>query len=145
MSLVYLYREPDEDTVPDPIVLDDDRVRLYTFDTTENAEEGSIEVSTIAIDDPNGDLDIVGHRIVAVQETEVSASSNSFVYLGYAAERKVSRGLEVELEWVGECGTPAMIEISSGSPRIWSRMFVAAANSCGFTASTTASVRNAGP
>jgi hypothetical protein len=41
--------------------------------------------------------------------------------------------------------TPAMIEISSGSPRIWPRMSEAEANSCGFTASTTASVCNAGP
>lgn len=91
MAAIYLYRVPGEGSVPDPIELDYDRVRIYTLDVTQNAEEGSVATSTVLIDDPNGNLDIVGHRIFAVQETSITGD-DEFVYVGYTAERKIIRG-----------------------------------------------------
>lgn len=89
MSLEYYYRLPDGElgTVTD---LNDDRVRLYTLDVTANAEEGSIGVSEVTLDDPEGDLTIPGHRVFGTLETALG--SNGFVHVGYTGERKVNRG-----------------------------------------------------
>jgi hypothetical protein len=68
-----------------------DRVFVGGLDVTCKAEEGSTALSTIVVDDPDGDLDIVGQRFFYVLET--SAPSNmQVVYAGYVADRVISRG-----------------------------------------------------
>ena len=67
--------------------------RELTLDVTTNAEEGSNAQSTVQADDPDGTFDLVGHRIFSVQEdTAPAASSNSYIYVGYSAARRISRG-----------------------------------------------------
>ena len=67
--------------------------RELTLDVTTNAEEGSNAQSTVQADDPDGTFDLVGHRVFTVQEdTAPAASSNSHIYVGYSAARRISRG-----------------------------------------------------
>ena len=66
--------------------------RELTLDVTTNAEEGSNAQSTVQADDPDGTFDLVGHRIFTVQEDTAAVSSNSTIYVGYSAARRISRG-----------------------------------------------------
>lgn len=68
------------------------RFRFLDLSVTQNAEEASVGTSSLVIHDPNGDLDIIGHRVFGIKEDAVAAASNQFVYVGYTAERKVRRG-----------------------------------------------------
>lgn len=68
------------------------RFRFADLSVTENAEEGSVGTSSLIIHDPNGDLDITGHRVFGIKEDSVAAASNTFLYVGYTAERKIRRG-----------------------------------------------------
>ena len=75
-----------------PTTLDDQRVRTNTLEVTSNAEEGSVATSSIVIDDPLGDFDIIGHRNFAIREMSVAVGSNSYIFVGATADRKVRRG-----------------------------------------------------
>ncbi len=87
MSLVYWLQEPGG------TLLDiTDRCRLYQFDMEEKAEEGSVAVNTLVIDDPLGDLDIFGHRILAVEETDAVDEDDRFVFVGFIGTVKTIRG-----------------------------------------------------
>jgi hypothetical protein len=67
-------------------------VRLYQSDPlNQNAEEGTVAISTIAIDDPDGALDIVGFRRLRVYE-DSATSSNTLTYNGWVGEKSVIRG-----------------------------------------------------
>lgn len=67
-------------------------VRLYQSDPlNQNAEEGTVAISTIAIDDPDGALDIVGFRRLRVYE-DSATSSNTLTYNGWVAEKSIIRG-----------------------------------------------------
>lgn len=65
--------------------------QLYTLDVATNAEEGSVAQSTVRADDPSGAFDIVGHRIFQITE-DTATSSNTHIYVGYTAARRISRG-----------------------------------------------------
>lgn len=65
--------------------------RLYDLDVSTNAEEGSVNQSTVTADDPTGAFDIVGHRIFEVLE-DTATSSNTQIYVGYTAARRIHRG-----------------------------------------------------
>jgi hypothetical protein len=67
-----------------------DRVRLYTLDVTQNAEEGSVALSTITIDDPDGDYEIKGFRRLRIVETAMA--SNSLMANLWIVDRKIVRG-----------------------------------------------------
>jgi len=71
--------------------IQEDRLRLYGFDVTEHAEEGSVALSSITVDDPDGDLDVVGWRRTWTYE-DTASGSNSLIHHGWIADRKVSRG-----------------------------------------------------
>jgi hypothetical protein len=68
-----------------------ERVRKFTYDATENAEEGSVGISTMLIDDPDGDYDIQGWRRIQVYETDCPATDD-FVGNFWVAERRIIRG-----------------------------------------------------
>lgn len=65
--------------------------RLYKLDVATEAEEGGVAQSTVYADDPTGALDIGGHRIFTVQE-DTATGSNTHIYVGYTAGRRISRG-----------------------------------------------------
>src|SRR5688572_19636466 len=68
-----------------------DRLRKYTFDVTQHAEEGSVAMSSIVLDDPEGDLDVTGWRRVWAYD-DVATGSNSLIYHGWVGDKKVTRG-----------------------------------------------------
>jgi len=68
-----------------------DRVQLYTLDVAQNAEEGSVASSSILVEDPDGDYDVVGWRRVRIYEG-LAASSNTLMYNGWVADREITRG-----------------------------------------------------
>lgn len=69
--------------------LNTNRIRLGSgFSLTEAAENGTYAMSKIVVDDPNGDLDIVGHHSFRAIETACSWQS---LFRGYFADRTISR------------------------------------------------------
>lgn len=67
-------------------------VRLYTFDMTEYAEEGSVATSRYLVDDPDGSYDFPPLTRIWAVESEVASSSNTYVHHGYIADRTIRRG-----------------------------------------------------
>jgi|GEM_PF-4808145 len=65
--------------------------RLYQLDVSMNAEEGSVNQSTIQADDPTGVFDIVGTRRLVISD-DTASSSNTRIWDGYVAGRRVHRG-----------------------------------------------------
>ncbi len=84
MSLVYWLQEPGGTLL--------DVTDRCQFDMEEKAEEGSVAVNTLVIDDPLGDLDIFGHRILAVEETTAVDEDDRFVFVGFIGTVKTIRG-----------------------------------------------------
>lgn len=82
----YLYRGP-EGTMVDI----SDRCRKYRLRATEWAHEAQAGSWELVIDDPDSSIDIVGHRIIAVRETEVTGV-DKFLAVGYTADQRVIRG-----------------------------------------------------
>lgn len=101
MSLVYWYEDPDLGLTEIT-----ERCRLYQLRIGAKAIEGATWVGSLLIDDPDGDLEIVGHRVIAIEETEAEDPYDRFVFVGYTGKVRVRRGvlrtgaarqLEVEL------------------------------------------------
>lgn len=88
MALVVLYEAGLQATYEDI----SDRFRNYTLDVTQNAEEGAVALSTVTIDDPDGNYEIKGWRRLAIYENAASAGSNSLLYNGFIVNRKIIRG-----------------------------------------------------
>lgn len=87
MSLVYWLQQPGGTLVDIT-----DRCRLYQFDMKESAEEGATAVNQFVIDDPDGDLELFGHRILAVEETEAVDATDRFVFVGFFGDFDIIRG-----------------------------------------------------
>jgi hypothetical protein len=68
-----------------------DRINLAdgAFSVTENAEELTVGASTLVIDDPDGDFDILGHSYIRVTETE--APDEEIIWAGFVTIRHVKR------------------------------------------------------
>lgn len=88
MSLRWLYVVSDAPGDSTDIT---DRMRLYKADLTANAEEGSVATSTVVIDDPDGDLEVVGLKSLYVTE-DTATGSNTVVGNWIIADRTVDRG-----------------------------------------------------
>ena len=58
---------------------------------TANAEEGSVAISTLLVDDPGGTLNLVGHRRVYVYES-AEDPLNQMIWTGFLGDRTVTRG-----------------------------------------------------
>ena len=67
------------------------RIRAYSLDVTSNAEQGSVAFSKLILDDPDGGLNITGHRHLYLYETS-EGSNRVLVYDGFTADREVTRG-----------------------------------------------------
>ena len=67
-------------------------VRLYTLDATEYAEEGSVGMFNVVVDDPQGIYDFPPLTALWAVETDIAGSSNTRVAHGYIADRTVHRG-----------------------------------------------------
>lgn len=68
-----------------------DRVRAYQLSVKSQAEQGSVALSQIVVDDPDGGINILGLRGVTVHETEETVGSQ-LVYKGWTADRDIARG-----------------------------------------------------
>ena len=86
MTKQYLYRGP-EGTLVDI----SSRCRKYRLRAAEAAEEAQPQMWELVIDDPDGTFEMVGHRIIAVRETEI-AGPDKFVAVGYTFDQRVRRG-----------------------------------------------------
>jgi hypothetical protein len=86
MSLQHFFRGDDN-----VVVEISDNIRLYTYETTMQAEEGSVGSSTVTVDDPLAELTIGGHRLFYSTES-TATGSNVLAYVGYTANREVHRG-----------------------------------------------------
>jgi hypothetical protein len=86
MSLIYYFRNADGD-------LEDisHRMRKYALTVSERAEEGQPASSTVVIDDPDGDFEIVGHRLFVIEEDEIPGDDN-IIFQGYTYDQDISRG-----------------------------------------------------
>ena len=67
------------------------RLRAYSAVVTANAEQGSVAISQIVIDDPEGGIGITGLRPFGLTETAES-SNQQVIYNGWTADREVTRG-----------------------------------------------------
>jgi len=61
------------------------------FSVKDNAEEGSVAMSSLIIDDPNGDLEITGHRRIYIYESSAPIL-DQVVFNGFVVNERVSRG-----------------------------------------------------
>ena len=68
-----------------------ERLSLPGVSVKENAEEGSVPTSELIVDDPDGDLTIVGLRRIYMVETSAPAG-NQNIGNWFTADRTVSRG-----------------------------------------------------
>jgi hypothetical protein len=86
MSLHYYFRNADGDL--EEIT---HRMRKYALTVTERAEEGQPASSTVLIDDPDGDFEIVGHRLFVIEEDEYPGDDN-IIFEGYTYDQTIRRG-----------------------------------------------------
>jgi hypothetical protein len=92
MGVRWYYRPSWRPVAEDPAIEFTEHVRLYTLDVTENAEEGSVATSNIMVEDPDGTFDFPPLTRIWGVEAEVAQSSNTYVYHGYIASRRIHRG-----------------------------------------------------
>jgi hypothetical protein len=70
-----------------------DRCRPELIDVKQNAEEGSVGISTFIIDDPLGDLDVGGWKVFYILETEAEDPDQQVFYVGHSQPtRAIRRG-----------------------------------------------------
>jgi hypothetical protein len=84
------------------------RCRLYRTQVKSSAEEGEASISTLIIDDPDGDLIIDPFRQIYIVET-AAPSGEQVVYRGYVSDREIRRGpyrIGAGREWVVQLSDP---------------------------------------
>lgn len=67
------------------------RCRLYRLEVKVNAEEGSVAISSLIVDDPDGDLDLLAFRRLYIYD-DLAPLGSQVVFNGYLSERDVTRG-----------------------------------------------------
>lgn len=76
-----------------------------SLDVTEYAEEGSVPISTVVLDDPDGDLSVGAHHRYYVIDDDIAG--DAVIFNAYTAERKVVRGpserVEASRRWIISC------------------------------------------
>ena len=98
MSQRFYYWDPDNETVEL-----ENGVQAFKLELATNAEEGSRGSCSVIVDDPSGTFYVRGHRRFWVVETD--AEEDDFagvIYVGYTAERVISRGEDSSAEQVGD-------------------------------------------
>jgi len=69
------------------------RIRAYQMSVMANAEQGSVAMPSLAVDDPEGGINITGLRNITLTETSES-SNQQVIFTGWTASREVTRGQE---------------------------------------------------
>lgn len=85
------------------------RIRALTTDSTVNAEEGSVGMFRVDIDDPDASYRVGGHRIFYVVETDADPM-DQIIAIGYTQERVISRGDLIE--GVGTGGRVISVDVA---------------------------------
>jgi len=67
-----------------------DRVDKMSWQVQENAEEGSVAMSTITVEDPDMDITFNGHRRFLILEDESEATDN-VIWSGFTSDQTVAR------------------------------------------------------
>jgi hypothetical protein len=68
-----------------------ERFRRLTLDVTVKAEEGSVAISQVRFDDPDGSFHVVGWRRIHIYEDEEDPGLD-LIYSGWVYEKNISRG-----------------------------------------------------
>lgn len=68
-----------------------DGLDVTTLEVSENAEEGTVAISRVTLDDPDMALAISGHRVFYIEEDEVYGAEPA-IFRGFTADRTYSRG-----------------------------------------------------
>jgi hypothetical protein len=98
MALNYIYSDAPLSTIDIT-----DRCRTYVLSVTDRAEEGSVAISNLVIDDPDGDLTITGHRRLYIFE-DTAPVGDQMIFNGFVVNERVIRGpsgkTEASRQWV---------------------------------------------
>lgn len=62
-------------------------IELVNIEFTEQAEEGSVGITTVPVEDASVSFEVAGHRGFAVHETDVSSGEDA-IFRGYTADRE---------------------------------------------------------
>lgn len=68
-----------------------DALEVTSLSVTENAEEGSVAISTVVLDDPDMNIVPIAHRIIEIAEDEVYGTEPA-ILRGYIGDVSYSRG-----------------------------------------------------
>jgi hypothetical protein len=86
MALNYIYSDSTGSTIDIT-----DRCRLYQLSVKDQAEEGAVAISSLTIDDPDGDLEITGHRRLYIFE-DTAPAGDQVIYNGFTSNERIIRG-----------------------------------------------------
>jgi len=67
------------------------RIRAYQMSVMANAEQGSVAMPSLAVDDPEGGINITGLKSIKLTETAESSNSQ-VIFTGWTAAQEVTRG-----------------------------------------------------
>jgi hypothetical protein len=67
------------------------RIRAYQMSVMANAEQGSVAMPSLAVDDPEGGINITGLKSIMLTETAESSNSQ-VIFTGWTAAQEVTRG-----------------------------------------------------
>lgn len=114
MTLRFYFRNEDGD-----IEELTDAVDVTTFELSEYAEEGSVAMSTVTLDDPDSSIVIGGHRLFYVVEDEIEYGETR-IFCGYTADRTYQRGIY-------ELGRQIRLTVTDGNI-VWGRRVMVGAD-----------------
>lgn len=84
------------------------RCRVGRLSVKDQAEEGAVAISSLIIDDPDGDIEFTGHRRIYIYESEAPAF-DQVVFNGFTVNERVERGpyrTEEGRQWVVDLADP---------------------------------------
>jgi hypothetical protein len=86
MALNYIYSDSTGSTIDIT-----DRCRVNQLSVKDQAEEGAVAISTLVVDDPDGDIDFTGHRRFYIYE-DTAPSGDQLIYNGFTFNERITRG-----------------------------------------------------
>lgn len=104
--LFYIYSDSTSSTIDIT-----SRCRVGRLSVKDNAEEGSVAISSLIIDDPNGDLEITGHRRMYIYESEAPIH-DQVIFNGFVVNERTERGpyrTGAGRQWVVDLADPNVL------------------------------------
>jgi len=86
MALNYIYSDSTGSTIDIT-----DRCRVNQLSVKDQAEEGAVAISTLVVDDPDGDIDFIGHRRFYIYE-DTAPAGDQLIYNGFTFNERITRG-----------------------------------------------------